>query len=60
MLERYLDERGINTELALWVPEYIDFKEQREYIDWLSSRSIITPKIQTLIYVKDMKSFIDG
>ena len=38
LLERYLDERGINTALALWVPEYIDFKEQREYLDWLSSK----------------------
>lgn len=39
LLERYLDERGINTALALWVPEYIDFKEQREYLRWLSSES---------------------
>ena len=38
LLEKYLDERGINTELALWVPEYIDFKEQREYLGWLSSK----------------------
>ena len=38
LLERYLDERGINTELALWIPEYIDFKEQREYLNWLSSK----------------------
>lgn len=38
LLERYLDERGINTALALWVPEYIDFKEQREYLGWLSSK----------------------
>ncbi|MCJ1297343.1 hypothetical protein MMC08_000129 [Hypocenomyce scalaris] len=37
LLERYLDERGINTALALWVPEYIDFKEQREYLSWLSN-----------------------
>lgn len=37
LLERYLDERGVNTALALWVPEYIDFKEQREYLNWLSS-----------------------
>ncbi|KAL8699819.1 MAG: hypothetical protein Q9201_005786 [Fulgogasparrea decipioides] len=37
LLERYLDERGINTELALWIPEYIDWKEQREYINWLSN-----------------------
>ena len=39
LLERYLDERGINTALAMWVPEYIDFKEQREYLNWLSSKS---------------------
>jgi complement component 1 Q subcomponent-binding protein len=41
LLERYLDERGVNTALALWVPEYIDFKEQREYLNWLSSKSFI-------------------
>lgn len=38
LLERYLDERGINTELSLWIPEYIDYKEQREYLNWLSSK----------------------
>ncbi|KAI9816492.1 MAG: hypothetical protein M1827_001624 [Pycnora praestabilis] len=37
LLERYLDERGINTALALFVPDYIDFKEQREYLTWLSN-----------------------
>ncbi|MCJ1322286.1 hypothetical protein MMC15_007634 [Xylographa vitiligo] len=36
MIEKYLDERGINTALALWVPDYIDYKEQREYLNWLS------------------------
>ncbi len=40
ILERYLEERGINTALALWIPEYIDFKEQREYLNWLSSTYI--------------------
>lgn len=38
LLERYLDERGINTALALFVPEYVDFKEQKEYLSWLSSK----------------------
>lgn len=42
LLERYLDERGINTALALWIPEYIDFKEQREYLAWLSSMNFST------------------
>jgi complement component 1 Q subcomponent-binding protein len=38
MLERYLDERGVNAELAMFVPEYIDFKEQREYVTWLKGK----------------------
>ena len=37
MFERYLDERGINTALALFVPDYIDMKEQKEYIGWLKA-----------------------
>ena len=35
MLEQYLDARGINTALALFIPDYIDVKEQREYLGWL-------------------------
>lgn len=51
LLERYLDERGVNTALAMWVPEYIDFKEQREYLNWLSSksRSVLFPTSQPLM-----------
>ena len=41
LMDRYLEERGLSTEFALWVPEYIDFKEQREYIKWLSSKLTI-------------------
>jgi len=37
MLERYLDERGIDPELANFVPDYIDYKEQREYVQWLEN-----------------------
>ena len=37
LFERYLQERGIDTSLALFVPDYVDFKEQREYLSWLSS-----------------------
>ncbi|KAK5110240.1 hypothetical protein LTR85_001299 [Meristemomyces frigidus] len=36
LMEQYLDVRGINTALALFVPEYIDVKEQREYLGWLA------------------------
>jgi complement component 1 Q subcomponent-binding protein len=37
LLEKYLEERGINTALAIFVPDYIDMKEQREYLTWLSN-----------------------
>jgi len=37
LLERYLDERGVNTALALFVPDYIDYKEQKEYLNWLTN-----------------------
>ena len=42
LLERYLDERGVNTNLALFVPEYVDYKEQKEYLQWLNSKSCIS------------------
>lgn len=35
LMERYLEERGINTSLALFVPDYVDYKEGREYESWL-------------------------
>lgn len=44
LLEKYLEERGVNTALAVFVPEYIDFKEQKEYMKWLN----------------DTKNFIDA
>lgn len=37
LLDRYIEERGIDTALALWIPEYIDWKEQKEYLNWLSN-----------------------
>lgn len=40
LFEKYLDERGINTTLALFVTEYIDYKEMREYLNWLKSMSL--------------------
>jgi complement component 1 Q subcomponent-binding protein len=41
LLERYLEERGVDTALAVWVPEYIDFKEQKEYMRWLNGKPLI-------------------
>jgi len=34
--ERFFQERGINESLAFFVPEYAQYKEQKEYVDWLS------------------------
>jgi complement component 1 Q subcomponent-binding protein, mitochondrial len=42
-MERYLEERGINTALAVFIPDYAELKEQKEYISWL----------------KNLKSFVD-
>lgn len=38
LLEQYVDERGINQQLAGFVPDYVDYKEQREYVQWLESK----------------------
>ena len=43
LMERYLEERGINTALAVFIPDYAELKEQKEYISWL----------------KNLKSFVD-
>ncbi|TLD19495.1 mitochondrial glyco protein [Venturia nashicola] len=37
LLEKYLGDRGINSQLATFVPEYIDQKEQKEYVNWLKN-----------------------
>ncbi|KAK7950909.1 uncharacterized protein PG986_006637 [Apiospora aurea] len=44
LMERYLEERGVTQALAVFVPDYMDAKEQREYQAWL----------------KEVKSFIDA
>jgi complement component 1 Q subcomponent-binding protein, mitochondrial len=61
LLEKYLDERGINTALALWVPEYIDYKEQREYVKWLAGKHPSETRIaDTLTSATDIKGFVDA
>ncbi|KAJ0115964.1 mitochondrial glycoprotein [Diaporthe amygdali] len=37
LMEGFLDERGINSTLAVFVPDYMDVKEQREYLAWLNN-----------------------
>jgi hypothetical protein len=38
LFAQYLEERGVNTELAQIVPTILDRKEQREYVDWLQGK----------------------
>jgi complement component 1 Q subcomponent-binding protein len=60
LLEKYLEERGINTRMALFIPDYIDHKEQKEYIRWLSSKSPISWLKSPLPNVfPDVKSFVE-
>lgn len=37
LMERYLEERGITQALAVFAPDYIDVKEQKEYTRWLNN-----------------------
>ncbi|CAI4219596.1 unnamed protein product [Parascedosporium putredinis] len=37
LMEQYLEERGISQGLAVFTPDYIDYKEQKEYQRWLKS-----------------------
>lgn len=35
-LEAYLNARGISSQLANVIPDYVDVKEQKEYLAWLN------------------------
>ncbi|KAF9459642.1 mitochondrial glycoprotein [Collybia nuda] len=35
--EKYLQERGVNEHVALFIPEYAEHKEQGEYVKWLGN-----------------------
>ncbi|CAO3646833.1 unnamed protein product [Cunninghamella blakesleeana] len=37
LFEKYLEERGVDSGLAAFLPDYVEFKEQKEYTQWLSS-----------------------
>lgn len=33
--ETFLEERGIDSNLALFIPDLAEWKEQKEYVSWL-------------------------
>lgn len=37
LMERYLEDRGIDHSLAQFIPEYMDVKEEKEYLAWLNN-----------------------
>jgi complement component 1 Q subcomponent-binding protein, mitochondrial len=37
LMDRYLEERGVTQALAVFAPDYVDVKEQREYVRWLNN-----------------------
>ncbi|PHH60262.1 hypothetical protein CDD80_1655 [Ophiocordyceps camponoti-rufipedis] len=37
LMERFLEERGVNQALAIFVADYVDVKEQNEYLSWLNN-----------------------
>ena len=39
LIDQYLADRGVNETLAEFVIDYIDYKEQQEYVKWLESKS---------------------
>ena len=41
LFHRYLEERGVDTALAEFIPGYIYEKEQKEYLKWLDSKSLV-------------------
>ena len=50
MLDQYLEERGIDTNMVVFAFAYNDYKEQREYVDWLQSMFSSIPQLPPLIY----------
>ena len=36
LFDKYLDERGIKNNLAIFVAAYIEIKREREYVTWLA------------------------
>lgn len=42
LFEEYLEERGIDTQLAMFCHEYVELKEQKEYVGWLKSKTPLT------------------
>lgn len=52
MYETYITERGVNAQLADFLARYVEWKEQREYMQWLDSKSSHPFVLQDMILIK--------
>jgi hypothetical protein len=61
LFERYLEERGVNSALALFVPEYAEHKEQKVSVFVpLPSSALPTLSIHVPIYSRNTLSGLSG
>lgn len=61
MYETYVNERGINTQLAYFLAKYVEYKEQREYVQWLESKLALIDFARHPANSRiDMKKFVDA
>jgi complement component 1 Q subcomponent-binding protein len=60
LMEDNLRDRGIDGTLAEWVPQYADFKEQREYVKWLGGKRMSLAFGHVMANdIVDVKAFIE-
>ena len=57
--ESYLEERGIATDLALFIPNFAEFKEQRGTYDE-HILSIAHTSIEYCSWLENVKKFVDA
>lgn len=61
MYDQYISERGVNIRLAWFLSRYIEYKEQREYVQWLESKFYTRDSRSSATNIHpDMKKFVDA
>lgn len=59
--EKYLDERGINESVALFIPDYAEYKEQVVRGIWYASYITLTVFVQEYVrWLEGMKKFVEA
>jgi complement component 1 Q subcomponent-binding protein len=59
--DEYLQERGVGEELALFIPEYAEFKEQRVRGDYLGDKlNLMAVSQEYMNWLRNVKTFVDA